>query len=148
MIDHLAEEEREPEEVFEGTPMYKKLLFGLIGLALVTVLFGACTIQDTGGPVTGPKVSMGATTFVEKEVTVKKGETLTLLNPSSQAHIIANGTWDGATPKPASEPNAPKSANQNVQAGGSMKIGPFNSTGTFKYFCTIHGGMDLTVTVQ
>ncbi|MBO0796710.1 MAG: hypothetical protein J2P36_37995, partial [Ktedonobacteraceae bacterium] len=117
--------------------MLKKFLFAMIGLSLLTVVIGACSIKDTGGAPTGPVVKMGPSTFLQAKIDVPKGQTLTLQNPSSQSHVISNGTWAGATPKAGAEPNAPKAQNVSVQVGGSMELGPFTTAGTFEYFCTI-----------
>jgi plastocyanin len=127
--------------------MYKKLLFGMIGFALLTVLFTACTIRDTANAPAGPQVKMGPSTFVQSTVTIKKGQSLTLVNVSTAEHIIDNGTWKGATQAPGQESGAPKVA-LTVQGSGSSTTAPFNTAGTFQLYCTIHGGMNLTVTVQ
>jgi plastocyanin len=39
-------------------------------------------------------VHMGATNFKQQSITVKKGERVTLVNDSSVAHFIGNGTWE------------------------------------------------------
>ncbi|MBV9230211.1 MAG: hypothetical protein JOZ18_12935 [Chloroflexi bacterium] len=128
--------------------MYKKILFGLVGCALLTVLFAACTIRDASTIQSGPSVKMGASTFLQPTITIKKGDTLTLVNTAAVTHIVVNGTWDGATQKPGKEPGAP-AVNLNFTGSGDSKpAGPFNTAGTFKLYCTIHGGMNLTVTVQ
>jgi plastocyanin len=64
------------------------------------------------------------------------------------AHTISNGTWDNGTPKPTKEPGAPLVDNVSVGGNSSATIGPFASAGTFKLYCTIHPGMNLTVIVQ
>jgi plastocyanin len=127
--------------------MYKKLLFGMIGFALLTVLFTACTIRDEANAPVGPEVKMGPSNFVQSAVTIKKGQTLTLVNVSSSEHIIDNGFWKGATQVPEAEAGAPKVA-LTIQGSATSTTPPFNTAGTFKLYCTIHGGMNLTVTVQ
>jgi plastocyanin len=128
--------------------MYKQLLAGLVGLVLFTLIMAACSIKDTGGAPAGPTVNMTSSLFAVTTKKVGKGETLTMINPSSQPHTIANGTWDGSTPKPAKEPNAPPVSNVNVQPGSSITVGPFNTAGSYKFYCTIHPGMMLTVIVS
>ncbi|HLZ59842.1 MAG TPA: plastocyanin/azurin family copper-binding protein [Ktedonosporobacter sp.] len=127
--------------------MYKKLLFGMIALALLTVLFTACTIKDTANAPAGPVVKMGSSNFLQPTITIKKGEAVTLVNTAAVPHIVVNGTWDGAVQKPAQEAGAPK-VSMNFNGQGSQSTPPFNTAGTFKIYCTIHGGMNLTVTVQ
>ncbi|HYU76873.1 MAG TPA: hypothetical protein VEL31_29750, partial [Ktedonobacteraceae bacterium] len=87
--------------------MHKKILIGIISIALLTVLLSACNIVDASNLATGPQVKMGGSTFLQPTVTIKKGQTLTLVDSSSAAHIIANGTWQGGTAKPEKETGAP-----------------------------------------
>lgn len=137
----------ELKEAFKAHKMYKKLLFAMIGLALLTVLFAACSIKDAANLATGPKVKMGPSTFIDTTVTVPKGQSMTLVNTASDQHIIVNGEWQGAKQNPMTEPGAPK-INDTIGGNGSTAVGPFTTAGTFKYYCTIHGGMNLTVTVK
>ena len=127
--------------------MYKKIIFGLLSAALLTVLFAACTIRDASTLPSGPTVHMGGSQFLQTTITLKKGDKLTLVDDAAAPHVITNGKWDGATQKPALEPGAPR-VNLNFSGGDSKSTDPFNTAGTFAIYCTIHGGMNLTVTVQ
>jgi plastocyanin len=92
-------------------------------------------------------VHMGIASFSQPTVTIAKGSVLKLVDDGSFLHIIANGVWDGSTPKSASEPGAPVVKDRQVN-GGSITIGPFNTVGTFSLYCTVHPGMMLKVVVQ
>ncbi|HEX4204159.1 MAG TPA: plastocyanin/azurin family copper-binding protein [Ktedonobacteraceae bacterium] len=127
--------------------MVKKLLFGLIGVALVSVLFTACTIRDASTLNTGPKVMMGPSTFITTTKTIKKGQTITMVNTSANQHILVNGEWKGATPVTTTEPGAPK-LSMNIQGNQTTSTPAFTTAGTYHIYCTIHGGMNLVVTVQ
>jgi plastocyanin len=127
--------------------MFKKILFGLVGIALVSVLFAACTIRDASTLNNGPSVKMGPSSFIQTSITIHKGDKLVLVNTSSAQHIIVNGTWKGSTPVNQTEPGAPK-VSLNMQGGATQSTPPFTTAGTFQLYCTIHGGMNLTVTVQ
>lgn len=127
--------------------MYRKILLGAIGIALLSVILAACTIRDQASIPQGPTVKMGASTFLQKEITIKKGESITLSETSGSPHVITNGTWDGSTPKPGKEAGVP-TVNLNFVGHDSKQIGPFTTAGKFEFYCTIHGGMNLTVTVQ
>jgi len=72
---------------------------------------------------------------------------LNLVDDAASTHIIANGTWNGTTPKPATESGAP-TVNKTYIGNDSGTIGPFNTAGTFKLYCTVHPGMNLTLNVQ
>ncbi len=86
--------------------------------------------------------------FVPTSITIKKGDKLTLVDDVAVVHVISNGRWDSnGTQRPAIEPGAPA---VQVQFNGNdqQSIGPFNTTGTFHLYCTIHVNMNLTVVVQ
>ena len=90
---------------------------------------------------------MAGASFLVSSVNLKKGDMLTLVDDASAEHIIKNGTWEGNTPKPGTEPGAPN-VDVTLNGNDSATIGPFNTAGTFQIFCTIHPGMNLTVNVQ
>ncbi len=87
--------------------MYKRIVVGLTLFGLLTILLGACAIVDTSTPTNLPTVHMGGSTFLQPSITIHKGDMLNLVDDAASTHIIANGTWDGTTPKPATESGAP-----------------------------------------
>ncbi len=112
----------------------------------VTATAGATATTGSGASNT---VGLAATTFAESSITIKKGESITLTNKTATVHIIANGSWDGTTAAPKAEADAPVASNLTFNTDNqSQTIGPFNTAGTFHYFCSVHQGMNLTVTVQ
>jgi plastocyanin len=119
----------------------------LIVLSLLIVLFPACAIRDTSTIATGPAVKMLGGSFGQDSITIKKGESLTFENVTSSAHVIANGTWENGIEKPGVESGAP-AVNLNSIGNDSVKTPPFNTVGTYKLYCPVHGGMNLTVVVQ
>ena len=72
---------------------------------------------------------------------------MTLVADTLTSHIIANGAWENGSPKRAKEPDAPDIMDVQVNGNSSQSIGPFTTAGTFKLYCTIHAGMNLTVQV-
>jgi plastocyanin len=104
--------------------------------------------QISGKNVPTNQVHMKDTDFAQHTVTIKKGESLILINDSFALHVIANGSWD-ATGNIISnaEVGAP---NMNVEVTGESRqsIGPFTTAGTFHLYCTIHPQMNLTVIVR
>lgn len=126
--------------------MYKKLLAGLALLAILTTVLGACSIHDSAGP-SGPTVHMGNANFLQTSITITKGQSLNLIDDVAVPHIITNGQWNNGQPAPAKESGAP-SYNQNFNGNDSSALGPFTTSGTFHYYCTIHPGMNLTVVVS
>ncbi|HCI81477.1 MAG TPA: hypothetical protein DHW02_17515 [Ktedonobacter sp.] len=127
----------------------KKIFFSILALSLLTILFVACGGAGTGSSYNGPNtVHMGDTSFLQSVITIKKGSKLTLVDDSSQQHIIENGMWanDGEQ-KPLNEPGAPK-VDASFFDGTPQSFGPFNTDGTYHLYCTVHQGMNLTVIVQ
>jgi plastocyanin len=127
--------------------MYKKILFGIVLSALLTVLFAACAIVDTANQATGPHVDMGGASFLQSSVNVPKGDSLNLIDTAASPHTITNGSWVNGVQKPAKEPGAPTVFMQ-FNGNDSGTVGPFNTAGTFHLYCTIHQGMNLTVVVK
>jgi plastocyanin len=125
-----------------------KLLFGLFGCMLLTILFSACRIVDASTLPKNPKALMGSSLFVTTDVTVKKGQSLDLVDTVSNPHVIANGLYDasGKVEKP-SESGAPQIGTLNFSGNDMQTIGPFNTAGDFHYYCTIHPNMNLLVHV-
>jgi plastocyanin len=126
--------------------MYKKFLFTMLGLALLTVLFASCKITDTSLS-TGPSVKMGPSTFEVDTVALTKGDTLTLVDTAASPHVVLNGRWNGTVQAPAKEAGAP-TVNASFGGDDSKTIGPFTTAGTFDIYCNIHQGMNLTITVK
>jgi plastocyanin len=140
--------------------------FTLMVLALTSVLFAACARSgssssseggssasgtggggQSGGAASSGTVHMGDTNFVQNSVTISKGGSVTLVDDASVVHIIQNGSWDNGSAKSAKESGAP-TVQVNFQGNDTHAIGPFNTAGTFHVYCTVHPGMNLTITVQ
>ncbi len=126
--------------------MYKKIFVGLLVCGLLTTILAACAIRDEAG-TSGPTAHMSNATFVQTSVTINKGDTLTLVDDVPVEHIIKNGTWKGTTPQSATESGAP-TIDLTFNGNDSAPVGPFNTSGTFQLYCTIHPGMNLTVIVK
>ncbi len=91
---------------------------------------------------------MNDTQFVQPSIIIHKGESIALVATTFTPHIIANGTWDNGQAKAAKEPGAPEVQGLQINGNSSSNVGPFTTAGTFKLYCTIHSGMNLTVIVQ
>jgi plastocyanin len=126
--------------------MQKKLLVGMVLLALLTTVLAACSIHDTAAQ-SGPGVHMGNANFLQTSITISKGQSVTLIDDVAVEHIITNGTWQNGVARATKENGAP-SYNKTFNGNDSDTLGPFNTSGSFAYYCTIHPGMNLTVVVQ
>src|SRR5438128_477001 len=130
----------------------KKLITAFVALFLVTMLVIACG----GGSSSGTSATSGDNTvhltsnnFAQPGITISKGSSFMLVDDVSVTHIISNGSWQNNTPHPAQEPGAPIVSNLTISiAGQPTTIGPFNTAGTFHYYCSVHVGMNLAVVVQ
>lgn len=127
--------------------MNRKILFGLLAFTLMTVLFSACRVIDADTIPKNPAVHMGAASFLVPSITIAKGDKLDLVDDVAVTHIIKNGTWNGATPDSMIEPGAP-TVNLTFNGGDTQTIGPFNQSGTFNLYCTIHGSMKVSIIVK
>ncbi len=132
-------------------------------LALGSILLAACSrpgvtsgnTENTGGSTPSssggggePTVHMNDNNFVQNTVTVPKGQKLKLIDDSAAPHVLQNGMWDNGVAKNLTEPGAPTVNNLQIAGNATAEIGPFNTAGTFHIYCTIHPGMNLTVTVK
>jgi plastocyanin len=123
----------------------KKLIAAFVLLFMVTILVVACG----GGSSASNEVHLGSTNFVQPSITISKGSSITLVNDMAVTHIISNGMWENSTPKPEQEAGAPVVKNLTFNSNGQTQtIGPFNTAGTFHYYCSVHVNMNLTVIVQ
>lgn len=127
--------------------MKKNIAIGLALFTLLTLVISACAIRDTAGSASGPTVHMGGASFIQSSITIKKGDTLTLVDDAAVPHVITNGTWDNGKMKTEKEAGAP-TVSLNYTGNDTLSTPAFTTAGTFKLLCTIHGNMNLTVTVQ
>jgi plastocyanin len=126
-----------------------KRLCALLAICIVaTLLLIACSSTGSDPSTSSNQVHMSNTDFVQSSITIKKGESVTLVADTLISHTIVNGTWENGTPKPSKESGAPAIDNVSIGGYSSKTIGPFISAGSFKLYCTVHPGMNLTVVVQ
>jgi len=127
--------------------VYKKILVGLVLFGILTTGIAACGIYDEANTPSGPTVHMGGAVFLQTSITISKGQSIDLIDDVAVEHIITNGTWKGTAPVLKAESGAP-AVNVTFNGNDSNTIGPFNTSGTFLLLCTVHQGMNLTVTVS
>ncbi|GHO77693.1 hypothetical protein KSD_54640 [Ktedonobacter sp. SOSP1-85] len=130
--------------------LMKRLLpFLALSCLLVSILAACGTDGTSAHAAPGTEVHMDSANFVQAEITIQKGQNVTLINDDPLTpHIIANGTWENGTAKSVREPNAPEVNNMQINGNAQATIGPFPTAGTFRFYCTIHPNMNLTVRVQ
>ena len=141
----------------------KKMFLLLVALGFILVVVVACgrgasatapgvsTPTSTPGSRSGGNVTdvhMGVQSFLVSSVTIKKGDSLKLVNDASDIHLISLGQWVNGSPKPETEPGAPPVHSLEFTGQASHVIGPWNTPGTYHLYCTVHQNMQLTVRVQ
>lgn len=128
--------------------MHKKWFLLLATLALLSLGLAACSIKDSSqAAANAVEVDMGGADFIQTSVTIKQGQSLNLVDKSSSPHIILNGSWVNGKQVPKQEPGAP-TININFVGNDSHLTPPFTTPGTYHLYCSIHSGMNLTVTVK
>jgi|SRR5581483_12104782 len=131
----------------------KKMFLLFVALGFILVFVAACgSSTSASGPGSGNSntttVHMGMQSFLQSSVTIKKGDSLKLVNDASDTHIISSGQWVNGSPKPETESGAPQVSNLQFSGQVSHMIGPWNTPGTYHLYCTVHQNMQLTVIVQ
>jgi plastocyanin len=86
---------------------------------------------------------MGASNFSPTTRTVVSGATVTWQNQSGVGH---NVTWDNAAGRNAALAGSGTGDIPEFSSGSQTRL--FNAAGTYGFHCTIHAGMNATLTVQ
>jgi plastocyanin len=114
------------------------LIFKVMLISTVAIMAGCTksnnpvyTSTNSGGSPGANEVWMQGITFVPASKTISVGTTITWTNKDNTTHIVTSGI-----------PNYP----DGIFKSGSMNNGDtysfkFNTAGTFKYYCFIHGAM-------
>ena len=136
--------------------MKKALLVALVASVLTISLLVVAGVKTaaSSSPATTTKalqsniVHLNNSLFVPDSITIRKGQTITIVDDVEVEHVVANGTWQSnGNAKYQVESGAPKIVMQ-FQGNDSHRVGPFNTAGTFHLYCTVHQGMNLTVIVS
>ena len=130
------------------------LVLALAPLALLTACGGD---DDTGASPAattaskpGATVDMVLTLFGKpSDVTIKAGEAVTWVNKNDIAHTIVGGTYkvDSGTGLRTEEKDD-GSFKLDVAKTGEKVDFTYKTPGKYQFFCTIHAGMNGSVTVQ
>ena len=129
--------------------MFSKFVLSgaVLTLLIAGVIFNGCKSDSTspyggsGGTSNPPsnQIFMQNMSFSPATKTISKGTMLTWVNKDSFAHTVTSGT-----------PGSPDGVfdSGNMGSGASFNH-TFSTSGTFKYYCRIHGSLMVgTITVQ
>ena len=101
---------------------------------------GAATTEEPGGGGGGAQVSLKDIQFHPKDLTVKKGETITFTNDESIPHDVHKQSGPGSDF--ASGPDG------GMQQGDTFEL-KLDTPGKYEYVCHVHApGMAGTITVK
>lgn len=134
---------------WQAFPWYKTALTGVICLWVGAVMVGALTQPDKPlGPLGANTVALNVGSFSQTSMSLKKGESLTIVDSGSYHHNLSMGRWISGHPVLQKEAGAPNLRNKDVNgAGVTVVVGPFNTAGTFYIICSLHHNMQLKITV-
>jgi plastocyanin len=120
---------------------------GLSGLLLLT---GCSTSGSSTHAATPPgaTVRIAFTLFQDTAVSIKAGQAVTFVNQNPIGHVIVEGSWtaDPGTGLRTAE-HDDGAFSLKLAAPGQRVSHVFATPGTYQFFCTIHKGMNGTVTV-
>jgi plastocyanin len=133
----------------QSFPWYRTVLTGVVCLWIGAVLVGALTQPDKPlGPLGANTVALNVGSFSQPSISMKKGESLTIVDSGSYHHNLSMGRWISGHPVLQKEAGAPNLRNKDVNgAGVTVIVGPFNTAGTFYIICSLHHNMQLKITV-
>ena len=109
---------------------------------------GSSTPSTPGAPAAaGTTVKIPLLSFDPVAVTVKTGQTVTWVNGNDINHVLVEGTYKvGADGLRTSETDDGAFKLPVAKKGDTVHF-TYAKAGTFTYYCTIHKGMNATVTV-
>jgi plastocyanin len=118
----------------------------IAGLALLLLSVLAACGQGT---VAANEVSMATADFSPTSLTIKAGQAIHFTDPAGVGgtHIVCLGN-EGECNTTAQGPQALEGGGFTINAGDPPRDVIFATPGTYKITCSIHPGMNLTVTVQ
>ncbi|MCW2499253.1 MAG: hypothetical protein JWN87_929 [Frankiales bacterium] len=121
-----------------------------IGTLLLATACGGSSGQQaaTGAAQPGATVDMVFTEFKQTDVAIKAGQAVTFVNQNPITHVIVGGSYtvDPGTGLRTAE-QADGAFSLKASKKGDRVAHTFAKAGTYRFFCTIHKGMNGAVTV-
>jgi len=116
-------------------------------LLVVPLLVAGVYLPAAGAaPTKAPAGTLGMVheAFASKEVNVKCGNSLTMVNDSRWVHIIGPGRNGTLTPAPAGVPVVRR---QQMETNDVFTTGAWDTPGTYYLTCSVHPEMTVKVVV-
>jgi len=138
---------RKPNSSPQGArPLWQLGLVGLAVMVVVLLALGAC---GGGGADNAPNtVSMDLAEFHQNGLTVKAGETVHFANPANgDPHALCIGKDNQCAPQPGAPDKLNTTTPVTTNPGDTLDV-VFPTAGTYLVICTLHPGMQVTITVR
>jgi plastocyanin len=123
----------------------------VVAAALVPVLLTSACSNGGGSAVAptraGATVELVLTEFAKTDVTIEAGQALTFVNANPITHVIVPGTFTVGMDGLRTAETVDGAFTLTLSKKGQQAEHVFDTAGTFQFFCTIHKGMNGTVTV-
>jgi plastocyanin len=126
----------------------------LLAAGSLVGLSAACGGSSAGSPPAavpakdGVVVNTGLLSFDPQSVTVKPGQAVTWLGGDNITHVLVEGTYTVGGDGLRTEQTEDNAFSLELTKKGQHVSHTYDKAGTFTYFCTIHKGMNGTVTVS
>jgi plastocyanin len=121
-------------------------------LALLTT--AACGGSSTTASSDKPSAKADASVntallaFDPKEVRIKAGQTVSWVGGDNITHVLVEGAYEVGADGLRTKETDDKAFSLKLTKKGQQVSHTYDKAGTFTYFCTIHKGMNGTVTVS
>lgn len=126
----------------------------LTAAASLVLLSAACGASSADSPPSaapakdGVSVNTGLLTFDPETVTIQPGQTVTWVGGDNITHVLVEGAYTVGSDGLRTEQTDDKAFSLELTKKGQQVSHTYDKAGTFTYFCTIHKGMNGTVTVS
>jgi plastocyanin len=122
----------------------------LLSLLLMTAACGGSS--ETSNEATTAKADASVNTallaFDPKDVRIKTGQTVGWVGGDNITHVLVEGTYEVGADGLRTKDTDDKAFSLKLTKKGQQVTHTYDKAGTFTYFCTIHKGMNGTVTVS
>ena len=121
---------------------------------LSVLLTAACGGSSSSGARSTSKSTADASVntallaFDPKEVRIKAGQTVSWVGGDNITHVLVEGTYDVGADGLRTKETDDKAFSLRLTKKGQQVTHTYDKAGTFTYFCSIHKGMNGTVTVS
>ena len=122
----------------------------VLALLLTTAACGGSSNGSSSEPTAKADASVNTAllAFDPKDVRIKSGQTVSWVAGDNITHVLVEGTYEVGADGLRTKENDDKAFSLKLTKKGQQVTHTYDKAGTFTYFCTIHKGMNGTVTVS